>query len=110
MCCTIALLIHFTRDYISKVGSDITASRHSPVMESADLLPTSASEQQSPNLTIPFTPRYAEHFVGAAALIGAFGLVFGAMALGETLYLEPLLGRKHACLRTITIHRRLVIV
>ncbi|DBB15550.1 TPA: hypothetical protein ACH3X3_003766 [Trebouxia sp. C0006] len=30
-------------------------------------------------------PRYAEHFVGAAALLGAFGLLFGAMALGAWL-------------------------
>ncbi|KAL0041141.1 hypothetical protein WJX77_006230 [Trebouxia sp. C0004] len=30
-------------------------------------------------------PQYAEHFVGAAALLGAFGLVFGAMALGAWL-------------------------
>ena len=34
---------------------------------------------------IAYTPRYAEHFVRAAALVGAFGLVFGAMALGAWL-------------------------
>lgn len=33
-------------------------------------------------------PRYAEHAIGAAALIGAFGLVFGAMALGANIALE----------------------
>ena len=34
-------------------------------------------------LPVGLAPRYAEHFVGAAALLGAFGLLFGAMALGE---------------------------
>lgn len=43
----------------------------------------SSDEQQLSGFAIPFTPRYAEHFMGAAALIGAFALVFGAMALGE---------------------------
>ena len=43
------------------------------------MVPNSSDEQQ----LLGFTPRYAEHFVGAAALIGAFALVFGAMALGQ---------------------------
>lgn len=43
----------------------------------------SSDEHQLSSFALPFTPRYAEHFVGAAALIGAFALVFGAMALGE---------------------------
>lgn len=47
------------------------------------MVPNSSDEQHSSGFTIPFTPRYAEHFMGAAALIGAFALVFGAMALGE---------------------------
>lgn len=47
------------------------------------MVPSSDEETQVPGFTVPFTPRYAEHFVGAAALIGAFGLVFGAMALGQ---------------------------
>ncbi|KAL3136162.1 hypothetical protein ABBQ32_007178 [Trebouxia sp. C0010 RCD-2024] len=42
-------------------------------------------DKQTPSFTVPFTPRYAEHFVGAAALIGAFALVLGAMALGAWL-------------------------
>ena len=42
------------------------------------MVPNNSNEQQ----LLGFTPRYAEHFVGAAALIGAFALVFGAMALG----------------------------
>lgn len=46
-------------------------------MSSSSLLLNSSDEQ-----TTDAMPRYAEHFVGAAALVGAFGLVFGAMALG----------------------------
>ena len=42
-----------------------------------------SDEEQVSGFTIPFTPGYAEHFVGAAALIGAFALVLGAMALGQ---------------------------
>lgn len=52
-------------------------------MESAaDVLSENSDEQPSQNLTIPFTPRYAEHFIGVAALVAAFGLVMGAMAIG----------------------------
>ncbi len=47
-------------------------------MSNTSLLLNMSDVQQIPG----FTPRYAEHFIGAAALVGAFGLVFGAMALG----------------------------
>ncbi len=51
---------------------------HTANLSSSTLLLNSSHEQQIANSM----PRYAEHFVGAAALLGAFGLVFGAMALG----------------------------
>jgi len=51
---------------------------HTATLSSSTLLLNSSHEQQIANSM----PRYAEHFVGAAALLGAFGLVFGAMALG----------------------------
>lgn len=54
-------------------------------MHAVDLLPSYVSSSMNGSQDQPplgFTPRYAEHFVGAAALLGAFGLVFGAMALG----------------------------
>jgi len=51
---------------------------HTANLSSSTLLLNSSHEQQDVNTM----PRYAEHFVGTAALLGAFGLVFGAMALG----------------------------
>ena len=51
---------------------------HTANLSSSTSLLNSSHEQQIAN---PM-PRYAEHFVGAAALLGAFGLLFGAMALG----------------------------
>ena len=51
---------------------------HTANLSSSNLLLNSSHEQQDVNTM----PRYAEHFVGTAALLGAFGLVFGAMALG----------------------------
>lgn len=47
------------------------------------MVPSGDEDKQIPSFNVPFTPGYAEHFVGAAALIGAFALVFGAMALGQ---------------------------
>ena len=51
---------------------------HTANLSSSTLLLNSSHEQQIANSM----PRYAEHFVGAAALLGAFGLLFGTMALG----------------------------
>ena len=79
-------------------------------MESAtDVLSENSDEQQLPNFTIPFTPRYAEHFMGAAALIAAFGLVLGAMALGATSDLaNEYCLCKPVLLYLITTYRRVV--